>query len=170
MHIVRDPLSRSDRCAQVAIVGIGNHSRGDDAAGLEVALRLGDLDGDSVAVRTHRGEALGLIELIEHAGAALLIDAVRSGAPPGTLHEHDVSAEPLPVGLSRGSTHAFGVADSIELARRLGRLPATVIVFGLEGRRWELGAPMSEPVARSIPMLAVAIRECALRLGSGAHP
>jgi hydrogenase maturation protease len=155
-------LPRSDRRARLAIIGIGNELRGDDAAGLEVVRRLGDLDPAAVAVHEHRGEGLGLIDAWEGTDTVLLVDAVRSGAAPGSIHVHDASARPLPPFRRGGSTHAFSAADAIELARRLGRLPATVIVFGVEGGRWELGEPLSDPVSGALPELVRAVRERAL--------
>ena len=92
----------------------------------------------------------------------LLVDAVRSGAAPGTIHELDASSEPLPRWRRSGSTHAVGLAEAIELARRLGRLPEIVIVFGVEGVSWNLGEPLSGPVSGALPELVRAVRARAL--------
>jgi len=41
------------------------------------------------------------------------------------------------------STHGLGVAEAIELARVLGRLPARLQVYVIEGQRFEHGAKIS---------------------------
>lgn len=40
-------------------------------------------------------------------------------------------------------THMFSLADVIEQARALGRLPARLTGYGIEGTSYELGAPLS---------------------------
>jgi len=125
------------------VIGVGNAARGDDAAGLLAARRLGgiELEGDPSA----------LLELLHGVPSAVVIDAVRSGAPPGTIHRFDATEEPLPASVrSSSSTHAVGVAEAIELARTLGRLPAHVIVYGIEGAQFEAGARLSDPVVTAI--------------------
>ncbi len=160
--------------AAVVVIGVGNALRRDDGAGLEVARRLRTLaDAAGTAVRTelampadlavleYEGEPLGLLELWEGARAAVLVDAIRSGAAPGTIHRVDVSREPVPA-LLRGSssTHAVGVGEAIELARALGRLPARVIVYGVEGACFEAGGGLSTEVAGAVdPLVETVLRE-----------
>jgi hydrogenase maturation protease len=77
----------------------------------------------------------------------VLVDAVQSGAQPGTVHRVDASERPLPQEL-RGSTstHALGLGEAIELARALERLPRLVLVYGVEGARFDAGAELSAEV------------------------
>lgn len=136
------------------IIGIGNASRGDDAAGLiaarlikEALLALPDPpDPGRVAVIEQDGEGTALVALWEGAGTVILIDAALSGAAPGSIHRFDARSQPPPAGFRRCSTHAFGVAEAIELARALDRLPPRLIVYAIEGRSFSAGAPPSEAV------------------------
>ena len=125
------------------VVGLGNAARRDDAAGLIAARRLGAL---GLVAREHEGDPVALLELWRGAESVVVIDAVRSGAAPGTVHRLDASCAPLPAGL-RGSTstHAVGLAEAIELARALGRLPGRLLVYGIEGARFEAGTGLSPP-------------------------
>ena len=52
------------------------------------------------------------------------------------------------------STHGFGLAEAIEMARAMGSLPATCIVYAVEGAGFETGEPMSEPVADAAAKVA----------------
>jgi hydrogenase maturation protease len=104
---------------------------------------------------------IDLLEAWAGADAVLLVDTVRSPDPAGTLHRFDASETALPAAgarSARGSTHAVGVGEAIELARTLGRLPAAVIVHGVTGERFELGAPLSAAVQEALPALAAAVR------------
>ena len=150
----------------VLVVGVGNRLRGDDGAGLAVAGRL--RERGVRAVRELEGEGLGLIDLWDGARAVVLVDGVRSGAPPGTLHRLDAGAGPLPAALrSSSSTHAIGGAAAIELARALGRLPGRLVVFGVEGARFDTGAGLSKPVAAAIDAAADAVQDELRALSAG---
>src|SRR5688572_13895007 len=138
------------------VVGVGNSLRGDDGVGLEVARRV--RERADVAVRELEGEGVGLLDAWADARAVLLVDGVRSGAAPGTVHRVDATDRSLPAEL-RGSTstHAFGVAETIELARALGRLPDRLVVYGVECVGFETGAGLSRSVAAVVDSVADAV-------------
>jgi hydrogenase maturation protease len=150
----------------VVVIGIGNQLRGDDAAGLEAVrrLRATELPAE-VGVLAHEGEGAGLLELWDGVDAVLLVDCVRSGERPGTIHRLDASSAPVASALSHGSSHTISVADAIELARTLGRVPGRVIVYGIEGATLEAGAGLSQEVATALDGLVAAVRAEAMALG-----
>lgn len=150
------------------VIGVGNRWRGDDGAGLETVRRLGRLPGEVEAI-CHEGDGSGLIELWRGADAVVVVDAVRSGAAPGTVHRFDAGAVPLPRTLGSGSSHAVGVAEAIELARSLDRLPRRVVVYGVEGVQFEAGARFSEAVAGAIDPLARRVASEAKELARAAN-
>lgn len=130
------------------VIGIGNPDRGDDAAGLVVARALRDRLPDGVEVLEHDGEATRLLERMADAEAVFLIDAAVSGAPAGTIRRFDAHDGPLPQALfGMPSSHGFGLAEAVELARALGRLPPCCIVHAIEGGTFETGADLSPEVA-----------------------
>ena len=135
------------------VVGVGNAWRGDDAAGLELASRVGSM-APGLAVETLEGDASTLIELWSGHDDVALVDAARSGAPPGTLHELLVGDGSPYAAALRSSTHAFGVLEAVALATALGRLPARLKIFAIEGEGFVLGAPLSPAVARTVEVLA----------------
>lgn len=127
------------------VIGIGNRDRGDDAVGPLVSSRLKRRAGHlNVVERTEAG--LSLIDAWEGAGKVIILDAVRSGAAAGQIHRIDASAHSIPADFFHCSTHAFGVAEAIELARALCKLPPRVVVYGIEGAVFEAGAEMSAAV------------------------
>jgi hydrogenase maturation protease len=105
-----------------------------------------------------------LIDAWEGADSAVVIDAVASGAEPGTLHRFDASAEAVPTRFFRSSTHAFGVGEAIELARALGKLPRRVVVYGVEGGEFAAGGQLSPSVAAAVEPAAKAVLEDLARL------
>ena len=149
------------------LIGVGNRWRGDDAAGLLVAGRVRALHPGGLSVVEHEGEPVELIDACEGAQAVWLIDAVSSGAKPGALHRFDASDHGLPAALFRVSTHRLGVADALAFARALGRLPPRVVVYGIEGTRFEAGRPPSPAVVATAERLAAALVEEVAAWASG---
>jgi len=135
------------------VVGVGNPWRGDDAAGLEVAERV-RARAPGVLVEALEGDASALVHLWAGHDDVALVDATSSGAPPGTLHELRDGDGSLQAAALRSSTHAFGVADAVGLAAALGRLPARLEIYAIEGEDFSLGAPLSPAVARTVDALA----------------
>lgn len=128
---------------QILVIGVGNDCGGDDAAGRVVARRLKAIEGEKVQVIEESGEGAALIAAWQEADIVIVIDAVRSGGMAGTIYRFDAKTQPLPSTLFCYSTHAFCVAEAIELARALDQIPAKLIVYGIEGKNFQLGAELS---------------------------
>jgi hydrogenase maturation protease len=141
----------------VVVIGVGNPVCGDDGAGIEVARRVRARGDPRLRVLELDGEPSRLIDAWAGAKRAVVVDAAASGSPPGTIRRIDAVAVPLPAGLRTASTHALGVADAVELARALDRLPSRLVVYGIEGERFGAGDPLSPPVDRAVDELAARI-------------
>ncbi len=140
------------------VIGVGNRWRSDDAVGLAVAAivreRAPELD-----VVEREGEPVALLEAFDGVDAVVLVDAVSSGAPPGTVHRLDAAAAPLPSELFHHSTHHLGLPEAVELARALGQLPEETIVVGVEGASWSVGEELSQEVGAAIDEAASTVLE-----------
>jgi hydrogenase maturation protease len=145
----------------VLILGCGNPDRSDDAAGVLVARRLREL---GIPAEEVGGDASALIDAWSGCADVIVIDAMKSGASPGTIKIWDARASAFPSGQFRCSTHVFGVAEAIELARAIDRLPGKLVVVGIEGIRFEWGEPPSSEVAEAVERLAQRIAK-----GGNAH-
>ena len=140
------------------IIGFGNPQRGDDAAGVIVAERLRAQSLDALTVT---GDALELVEACQGADELILIDAVVTGAPAGTIHLWH-GMEPLPAFTTPTSTHGIGLIQALELAHTLHRLTPHLSIWGIEGQAFEVGSVMSpevetaiEEVTRRIAVVAI---------------
>jgi hydrogenase maturation protease len=140
------------------IIGVGNTWRGDDGVGLVVAETLRPhlphmpiYDGD--------GEGTTLLTMWQHATHVWLIDAVVTGSPAGTIHRFDVATQTLPTALFPHSTHAFGVAEAVEMSRVLNCLPPHLIIYGIEGQTYAFGTGLSEPVQQAVAPVVARIQE-----------
>ena len=135
----------------ILVIGMGNPLRHDDSVGVLVARRLAARVRPGVEVRTHGGGGLGLMDAWRGASAAVVVDAVSSGAPPGTVSRFDAGDRPLPESLGApGSTHDLGLRNAVELARAMHRLPDRLVVIGVEGGDFGLGSGLSTPVEEAV--------------------
>jgi len=130
----------------VAVIGIGNPDRGDDAAGREVARRLRSLAPSGLSIIELEGEATAILAAFEGVDAAFIVDACDSGGLPGKVLRMDAADSNLP-GVSFGlSSHGFGLHEALALARTLGMLPRRCVVYGIEAASFDIGAPVSATV------------------------
>jgi hydrogenase maturation protease len=139
------------------VIGVGNEFRSDDALGLLVARELRRRVGDSIEVREMSGEGAELMEAWTPESCVWLIDAVRSGSPPGTVHRVDATEARVPAWFF--SSHQFGVAQAVEMARTLGRLPRRLILYGIEAGEFREGIGLSDRVLHSVPELVAMIEQ-----------
>jgi hydrogenase maturation protease len=144
---------------KIAVIGIGNEFRGDDAAGLLVVRRLKEKPPTGVEFGEQSGEATALMDAMSQAGTLILVDAVQSGAEVGTIHRYDASEQAMPAQFLRCSTHNFSVHDAIEMARALEKLPTRLRVYGIEGSQFEPGSELTPAVQTAVLEAAQRINE-----------
>jgi hydrogenase maturation protease len=128
------------------LIGVGNEFRHDDAVGLFILRNLRDLVPATITTVEASGEGTALIELWQNSHTVYLFDAVFSGAEIATIHRIDAQQQSVPAKFFHYSTHAFSVAEAVELARSLNQLPAKLILYGVEGKNFAMGIGLSEAV------------------------
>jgi hydrogenase maturation protease len=134
---------------KVLIIGLGNDYRSDDGVGRVVARKLRAESLDGVDILEETGEGAALIEAWRGADFVILIDAVHSGGEPGAIYRIDANEEQIPRSLFHYSTHAFNVAEAVEMARALGQLPRRLVIYGIEGKNFASGVGLSPVIKRA---------------------
>ncbi|MGA2293825.1 MAG: hydrogenase maturation protease [Acidimicrobiales bacterium] len=143
--------------ARVVVAGFGSEFRHDDGVGPLVAEQA-----VAQASLSHNvgplSDPLDLLGVWNNADLVVVVDAVSSGAPTGSVQtleldvEHvsqfDSDAQPV-AGLA--STHGIGLAGVLRLARALGQAPQRLVVVGIEGERFDIGQGLSEKVRAAVP-------------------
>lgn len=128
------------------IIGCGNPDRGDDQTGVLVSERLREL---GVNAETHTGDPLALLEKWCSDDDVILVDAIVTGAPAGTVRVWDLPFVHIPRSTAV-SSHGFDVGQAVALAKILQKLPAHLRIYGIEGRQFDVGADPSPEVVRAI--------------------
>jgi hydrogenase maturation protease len=153
----------------IKIIGLGQSMRGDDAAGLAVVQLWGEMysgENRPPNVEAIRSElpGLGLLDLLEGARLAILVDAVRSGAAPGTIHV--LSSDQLESFTAEtSSAHGWGVAETLALGQVLApsSMPQKIVLIGIEAGDVSIGETLSPEVIAAIPQAAQAVQQLITR-------
>ncbi|HWI50726.1 MAG TPA: hydrogenase maturation protease [Symbiobacteriaceae bacterium] len=141
------------------VIGIGNELCADDGVGLAVVRQL---QAAGVAGAVAAGcPGLGLLDLLEGYDRAILVDAVVSGAPPGTVHRFGLGDLPdrslLPLSL-----HGLNAVDALALGQVVApeHLPREVIIVGVEiADRTPFQEGLSPAVAAAVGPAADIVRK-----------
>ena len=149
------------------VIGLGSTDRGDDAVGVAVARAVAARMPD-VTVLDHE-DPTALLDAWHDHTPVVVVDAVLSGGPAGTLHWLETGQHGPRIGAGswartgHGSSHSVGLAEMVELGRALGRLPDRLVVVGIEAAAFDQGAPLTPAVAAAVP---VAVERVCAALGA----
>ena len=131
------------------VIGVGNRWRRDDAVGLEVIDSLRERVDDSVSLVESDGEPTRLLDAFDLAPAVIMVDAVATGAEPGTVHRFTDGELPSQMGIGQ-SSHLVQLVETIELGKLLGRLPNGLVLVGIEASDFDNGEGMTTAVAAGV--------------------
>lgn len=114
------------------VVGIGSTIRRDDGIGVEAARRIKDRCSSPHVDVIELGTAgLSLLDFVEGYERLVILDAIMTGAPPGTVHE--LRGEDIAKTVHLGIGHEADLPTSLRLGSQLkGRMPRHVVVFAVE--------------------------------------
>jgi len=130
------------------LIGIGDPSGGDDAAGWEVAARITTWS----VVRRIAG-SYDLVNSWSSDDEVVIVDSMHSDVPAGTIRRFDMTDERTPPCVF-SSTPVFGPCDIVALARSLDRMPKLLTIIGIEAGHTDHDAPMTPAVAHAVTRVA----------------
>lgn len=141
------------------VIGIGNENRGDDGAGLFAAREIREMVPVGIYVLEMGADPAKLIDVWRGARRAYVIDCSAPAGVPGAIRRFAPDHRPLPSIFSAVSSHDFGLGAAIELARAMGCLPQRLIVYAIEGGRFDRGSPPQDAVLQAAVVVARAVCE-----------
>jgi hydrogenase maturation protease len=146
-------MEDGNEVGRVILIGVGNEFRTDDGLGVFIAREIRRRGLRGIEILEHSGEGSSLMLTWGGAAAVLIVDAIASGAEPGYVHRVDASATSIPRHFFHYSSHEFGVVEAIEMARQLRQLPPRLLLYGIEGEKYDQGTGLSDAVVRGVPDL-----------------
>jgi len=144
---------RDSFASDTVVIGVGNTILSDDGAGVHAARRLESEPRMPAGVTILDGGTLGLelIPYVSEASRVLFLDAVNTGAPPGTLTRM-TGADLL--GLAGGqNVHQLGVADLIAAMTLVSTKPQDIVVLGVQPANTDWGTTLSHDVEAALAKL-----------------
>ncbi|HEX4933197.1 MAG TPA: hydrogenase maturation protease [Gemmatimonadaceae bacterium] len=153
------------------VIGVGNGARRDDGVGLAVARRLAALQTDGIACAECDGDALWLLDLWRDHPFVIVVDAMRSGAEPGSIRRFGTDDVAQPPCTALHSSHAYGIFDAVRLAAALGESPRQLVLYGVEADDTGYGDTLTPDVAAAVePLVRRILLEHALATYGAATP
>lgn len=153
---------------RVLIVGIGNELMGDDALGPETVARLA-AGYDFTPEIELKDLGLGGVHLLDYLDGrdlVVIIDALDlAGCEPGQILR--LSKAELMQGSSavRVSPHELSLKETLAAADLLDAGAADVVLLGVAGKSFEMGAGLSAELHAALPALDAAVARELERLG-----
>ncbi|MCL9684937.1 hydrogenase maturation protease [Legionella maioricensis] len=151
---------------RIKVLGIGSPF-GDDQAGWKVAdalkqhLAMHPNITQWVSIESHDRPGARLIELMSGARTVFIIDAVKSGSEPGTVHRF--KNDDIIKSENRLSTHDMGIAQALQLGSALNDLPDNIILYGIEIDLIVFESTLSHPVEQAIEHVAIQLKDEIIR-------
>ncbi|HTX76848.1 MAG TPA: hydrogenase maturation protease [Terracidiphilus sp.] len=139
--------------ARIAVLGLGNLMRTDDALGMLAieALRMDPRLPASVAVIDGGTLGLDLLHPLDGVTHLLALDAIEAGAAPGALLRFAGRAiDDLPISKS---VHLLGFSDLIGAMRLTSGAPREIVVLGVQPQTIGWGTELTPAVQAALPAL-----------------
>ncbi len=137
----------------VTVLGVGNLLRTDEGVGVHALRALGRRHREDMPdVEFLDGGTLGLnlLPFIEDAASLLVLDAVDSNAPPGSIIELGGDSIPQFAGIKL-SEHQVTLQEVLGLARIRGRFPRRMMLIGMQPADLATGDTLSPVAAAALP-------------------
>ena len=149
----------------IVVIGVGNTLFSDEGVGVHVVNQLKRMPLPSnVEVVDCGTNGIAVLEALDGAEKAVIVDAVSAGGKPGTIYRLTLS-EILAMEdrlLKLVSLHQFDLIAALKLAEltTVYKMPRDIIIVGVEAKSFDLGLGPSEEIKRVIPkVVEVVLRE-----------
>jgi hydrogenase maturation protease len=143
------------------VVGLGNPILGDDGVGWRVAdevrqrLLLAARRGQSpIEVDSLALGGLSLMERLVGYDRAIIVDAVSTGQPLGTVSRFRLDELPDFSTAHTSAAHDTSLQNALKVGRTMGaHLPGEVLIVGVEAQSvYDFSETLSPPVAAAVPV------------------
>lgn len=149
--------------SDTVVIGVGNTILSDEGVGVHAARMLQGDPRVPAGVTILDGGTIGL-ELVPYASGAsrvLLLDAMNSGKPPGTLAR--MTGRDLLDTTGGWSAHQLGVADLITALFLVSTGPQDIVVLGVQPANTDWGTTLSSEVeAALVPLVDATLAQLQL--------
>ena len=159
MIVLTEPSNRMRRGGEkssppkIIILGVGNLLLSDEGVGVHVVNELMKMDlSPEVSVVEGGTDGFSLLNIITEADRLIIIDALKGGAPPGSIYRFDIGeVQNCPNGF-KTSVHQVGILEVLDLSELIGKTPHTTVI-GVEPKCLKMGMELSPEIKTKIPKI-----------------
>ena len=140
------------------VLGIGNILLSDEGIGVRVVEAMRELSLPAHVELCDGGTGgLDLVEMIADRQKVVVVDAMQTDAPPGTILRltPDDLVSPAP---GRLSVHEVSLLDALAMARQIGEPPGEVVILGVQPGLIDWGLELTPEIANVVPELIRRVR------------
>jgi len=144
---------------RIVVLGVGNLLLGDEGIGIHAINELmKESFGDNVRIVDAGTAGIDLLFWLEDTDYAIIVDCVDADAEPGTIFRLPAEELILDAPGKIASLHEINLPEVLSTAKKLGRLPPTVI-YGVQGEKIDFCDRLSPQVKKALPRLLELIRQ-----------
>lgn len=138
---------------RVAIIGVGNLLMGDDGVGIHVVRELEKIDlPANVDVYDAMTNSFMVLEYMDGAKKAIIIDAYTGGRKPGSIYRIRFDPEALKYSdRVELSLHDMDFIDALNSGREAYNYPGEIVILGVEPERVSLNTELSPTLRKALP-------------------
>ncbi|MBW1715786.1 MAG: HyaD/HybD family hydrogenase maturation endopeptidase [Deltaproteobacteria bacterium] len=138
---------------KIVVLGVGNLLLSDEGVGVHIANRLMEIPLPSeVEVIEGGTDGFSLMDVVMNADRLIVIDAVKSGAHPGSIYRFDIEDCSPYLDFYKTSVHQINILEVISLSKLIGHTPKTTVI-GVEPKSLEIGMELSPEIQAKIPKI-----------------
>jgi hydrogenase maturation protease len=145
---------------RTVVLGVGNLLLTDDGVGIHAIRALEQIQDLPEGVELVDGGTAGLNLLcyLEGADRLIIIDAIQSSDPPGTIRRIAGAAVPAYMAM-KISPHEITLPDLLASARLCDLYPGEVVVWGIKPESLDIGIELSPPLAAQFDTLVANVHK-----------
>ncbi len=143
---------------RILVLGLGNTLLSDEGLGVAAVQRLSETHRFGPEVELLDGGTLGLdlLHRLEGVRDLIIVDAVQTGDPPGTLVR--LEGDAIPKALARKmSMHQVGLQELLAVSQLRGTMPPHVVLWGMAPAALGWGVELTPAVAAQLDALVTAV-------------
>jgi len=154
---------------RIAVVGVGNILSGDEGIGVHIARKLKSYKlPPEVEVYDCGTSGIAVLEALDGADKAVIIDAALTGSKPGTVVKltlHDAEKMESSI-FTMASLHNLDLITTLQLAKltEAYKLPKDIVILAIEPQSLEYSMKLSPILKRRMPELVDAVLKEVYRL------
>lgn len=137
------------------VMGVGNILLADEGAGIHILKELGNYDLPAGTELLEGGTAgMNLLNHMAGVDHLIIVDSINAAAEPGSIFKFrpgDISVIPEEVNVS---SHQMGLMEVLKMGETLGKLPQTVVIYGIQPKSLDWGLDLTAEVKGKLTKLA----------------